>query len=190
MNSPGRSDREKILYPGGTEFDQHRLDVLMEQYKILVETSESLVARRQNVNTFFLSVNALSLSAMGVVIGLISRDVVEEKVAVAGIIAIAVAGIFLCIAWRNLVHSYGQLNKGKFAILHLIEIYLPAAVFTAEWAALEEGKNPKVYKSFTGTEKMVPLIISLVYVIALVIGAVLLFCQVEIEGLSRIGHIN
>ena len=38
----------------------------MEQYKLFVETSERLVARRQVVNTFFLSVNALAPVRVGV----------------------------------------------------------------------------------------------------------------------------
>ena len=190
MNSPGNNDIEKTLFPRGTEFGEGELTILMEQYKILVETSERLVARRQTANTFFLTVNSLSFSAIGIVIGLTFRNVVEERVVVVGIIAIAIAGIFLCIAWQNLVHSYAQLNKGKFDILHLIEKKLPAAIFTAEWAALGKGKDPEVYKPFTGTEKKVPLIFSVLYGLAAIIGIVLLFDCVGIALLSRMGVVN
>ena len=37
--------------------------ILLEQYKLFVGTSEALVSRRQQVNTFFLSVNSIILKS-------------------------------------------------------------------------------------------------------------------------------
>ena len=66
----------------------------MEQYKLFVDTSERLVARRQLVNTFFfLSVNTLTLSA----IGLIATEVNETPWITSGAIAISIAAIMLCV---------------------------------------------------------------------------------------------
>ena len=47
-------DLDEIIF-GSPRSDQPNVELLMEQYKLLVETSERLVARRQVVNTFFLS---------------------------------------------------------------------------------------------------------------------------------------
>ena len=41
---------------------------LLEQYKTFVGTSEALVLRRQNVNTFFLSVNCILLAGEGLLL--------------------------------------------------------------------------------------------------------------------------
>ena len=131
----------------------------MEQYKLFVETSERLVARRQVVNTFFLSANALALSALG----LIAKEASQSPLIGFGIVAIAVAALLLCVAWKTLVGSYRQLNRGKFAVIDRLEERLPAALFRAEWVALAEGKNPKVYKPFTATEEAVSLIFIVVY---------------------------
>ncbi|MFP3386671.1 hypothetical protein, partial [Tritonibacter sp. SIMBA_163] len=53
-----------------------------------------------------------------------------------GIAVLAVAGAILCAAWRSLITSFGQLNRGKFKVIHTIERYLKAAIYAAEWEAL------------------------------------------------------
>ena len=59
----------------------------MEQYRLFVDTSERLVARRQVVNTFFLSVNTLALPALG----LVAREVQTSPLAAIGVVAISPA---------------------------------------------------------------------------------------------------
>ena len=161
---------EGILYPKGTEFDESKLSILLEQYKLFVDTSEKLVARRQTVNTFFLSVNALLLSALGV----IAREIIRMRMAPLGAIALGLAGILLCIAWRKLVHSYRQLNAGKFTVIDLLEQHLPAALFKAEWKALGEGKDKKKYIPFTKTEAAIPIVFIILYG-AIILGSLIYF---------------
>lgn len=64
------------------------------------------------------------------------------------------------------VTSFGQLNTGKFAVINRIERFLPAAVFFAEWEALERGQNPKVYRSFTSREIWAPRMLMALYILA------------------------
>ena len=64
---PGEQGIENVIFHGRFAEDPPSLEVLFEQYKLFVATSERLVARRQLVNTFFLSANALALSALGVI---------------------------------------------------------------------------------------------------------------------------
>lgn len=164
MTSSNEPELEVILFPKGTQFDErNQLHLLLEEYKLFVDTSEKLVARRQTVNTFFLSVNALLLSALG----MIAKEVITMRIAFIGVIAIGLAGILLCVAWRRLVHSYRQLNAGKFVVIHLLEQYLPAALFKAEWKALGEGKDKKKYTPFTKTEATIPIVLIVLYGIAI-----------------------
>ena len=142
---------DEVLFGNRTEVDRADIEVVMEQYKLFVDTSERLVARRQVVNTFFLSANTLALSA----IGLIVNEAEGSPLVAIAIAAIAVAAIVLCVAWKTLVRSYAQLNRGKFAVIDRLEERLPAAVFRAEWAALSAGRDPLVYKPFTSTEVFV-----------------------------------
>ena len=69
MTSSDESDFDRILFPSGTAFAEGtRQSILFEQYKLFVDSSEKLVVRRQTVNTFFLSINALLLSAAGFIV--------------------------------------------------------------------------------------------------------------------------
>ena len=140
--------------------------VAFEQYKMFVDTSENLVARRQTANRFFFSANALTMSAIGVGIGLLDDNDNRIKLIAGGILVLSIVGILFCVAWQRLVRSYAQLNKGKFAVIHEIEKILPIALFSAEWYALGEGKDPKKYKSSTKTEMTVPAILMIVYLVA------------------------
>ena len=138
----------------------------MEQYKLFVETSERLVARRQIVNTFFLSANALALSALG----LIAKEASQNPVAAIGIVPISVAAMLLCVAWKTLVRSYAQLNRGKFAVIDRLEERLPAALFRGEWAALKRGEEPDIYMPFTATEARVSMIFLGIYALAALVA--------------------
>ena len=151
MPAPNPLDIDDVLFGGRASLDRADLEVVMEQYKLFVDTSERLVARRQVVNTFFLSANTLALSAMGLIV----KEAGGTPLVAISIIAIAIAAIVLCVAWKRLVRSYAQLNGGKFAVIERLEERLPAALFRAEWAALREGKDPDVYTPFTKTEAFV-----------------------------------
>ena len=171
MTTSEQLNLEKVLLPTGNNFeDPNRLSALLEQYKLLVETSERLVARRQNVNTFFLSVNSLLLSAIGFAVGLMAKEDIQADFIFIGSGAVVFAGISMCVAWQRLVQSHAQLNEGKFAVIHLMEMHLPAAIFKAEWVALGEGRNPKKYRAFTTTEKWIPRIFLVLYIFSLLLG--------------------
>lgn len=129
-------------------------EALLAQYRLLVESSEALVMRRQGVNTFFLSVNSLVLAATG----LLLRDGTLTDLESFALISMSFGACVLCFVWRRLISSFRQLSKGKFDVIHALEQRLPARVFTAEWAALGHGKDPKKYRPFTGIEAKTPLV--------------------------------
>ncbi|WP_094607380.1 hypothetical protein SPSIL_004850 [Sporomusa silvacetica DSM 10669] len=135
--------------------------LLLEEYKLLLQTSESLIIRRQAVNTFFLTANGVLISMLGLTAGV----KIEDTYLYIYPCALALVGILLCTSWRSLLVSYGQLNTGKFAVLNKLEQYLPVSIFSAEWIALGEGKDKKKYKSFTQSETKVPLLFLLCYII-------------------------
>ena len=55
MPAPNALEIDDVLFGSRAALDQADVEVVMEQYKLFVDTSERLVARRQVVNTFFLS---------------------------------------------------------------------------------------------------------------------------------------
>ena len=135
----------------------------------MVTSSENLVSRRQGANTFFLTINGAILTAIGLVIS----NQPSERVGAIGLTVLALAGAVLAMAWRSLIHSFGQLNTGKFAVINRIEETLPVAVYLAEWRALEEGRNPKKYRSFTSREMWPPWVFFAIYCVSVLLaGAV------------------
>lgn len=157
---------DALFRDGGVDPD--RRAEFFDLYKLMVQSSEALVARRQGVNTFFLTVNGALLTA----IGLFLKGGGSTRVQAAGILVLAIAGFFMCLAWRSLLLSFGQLNTGKFVIINRMEEELAASVYDAEWKALAEGADPEVYRSFTEREVTVPLAVGAVYSVAILLSAV------------------
>ncbi len=137
-----------------------------ELYKLMVESSEKLVARRQGVNTFFLTMNGLLMTAIGLFVQAEGRLNLQAG----GVAIVSVVGLTLCQAWRSLLVSFGQLNTGKFVVINRMEERLAASIYAAEWEALGVGEDPRVYRSFTKREADVPVFLGLVYLVAAVLG--------------------
>ncbi len=132
---------------------------VIELYKIMVASSEQLVQRRQSVNAFFIAAigglvalaGAATRFGQSVPIALISAEVWP----------LTLAALLLCRSWSNLIENYGKLNRAKFRVILKMEEHLAARVYAAEWVALGKGLRPQKYKSFTATEKHLPLSFSL-----------------------------
>ena len=142
--------------------------ILLEQYKLFLETSEALVDRRQKVSNFFITANALIVSLSGTVMTLS----IDNKLKMIAGALLSIVGIILSISWMNLLTNYGKLNSSKMKIISMIEKQLPAAIFDTEWAVLSDSLNNKKYISFTENEKRVPKTFIAIYI--LVILAVIL----------------
>lgn len=153
-------DYENGNYPVFNQPDEQiDKELLLEQYKTFLQTSEDLVSRRQNVNNFYISINSAIIAIFST---LFAFDLSTEMRAVIGII-FAVVGIVLSVAWIKILIAYGNLNGSKMKIISRIEKQLPASLYDAEWAALSDKLNQKRYVSFTDNEKKIPAIFILIY---------------------------
>lgn len=136
--------------------------MLIEQYKVMLSTSESLIERRQKLTTTYLSIFSALLP---VICTMLSFTYFYLYL---GASIISVICIILCWSWRSAIISYGKSNRAKFAILEQIERRLPATMFSSEWLALK--KITTKYKSFTNRETAVPILFIVVYMVLLVIS--------------------
>ncbi len=161
-------DVSSALMPGGPPSDAASALQFYEQYKLIVASSEALVARRQQVNTFFLTITGAVLTAAAL---FLRGGGAHVRLQAAGIAVLGITGLVLAIAWRSLIRSFGQLNTGKFAVINRMEQHLAAGIYEAEWRALREGKDPKVYRSFTSREVWVPNTLIAVYSVTAIIAA-------------------
>jgi hypothetical protein len=124
-------------------------------YKMMVDSSEQLIERRQKMNAFFITAMGALLALAGALtkFGTVQSPTVSFVV----MAAFGVIGLLLCNSWSNLIDNYGKLNAAKYRVILKLEKSLSAQMFSAEWAALGKGRRPQKYKSFTSTENLVPL---------------------------------
>ena len=146
-------------------------DALLEQYKLFLQTSEDLVSRRQNVNSFYISISSAIVAIMGF---LFAMDLGRMSELVIGF-AFCIVGIILSISWSKSLACYGNLNSSKMKIISSIEKQLPLSLFDAEWAALSDKLNKKKYVSFTESEQTIPRLFGLLYCIVIVFIVISLF---------------
>lgn len=152
QSGPSRPHFSEVLFPYGPPTSNPATQQAFDLYKIMVASSEALVGRRQAVNTFFLTMNGALLTASGLIV----QSSGGHRLGGLGISVLSLAGALLCLAWRSLITSFGQLNSGKFQVINAIERYFTAAIYAAEWEALGRGEDPNVYRSFTSREIWVP----------------------------------
>ena len=122
----------------------------VEQYKLMLSTSESLIERRQKITNVYIGVCGILL------------PIATASLASANLFIIACAAVvcliicLLCVSWIKMITDYGNLNAAKFEIIEEIERKLPLSIFGAEWVAL--SRRTKKYVSFTQREKFLPKI--------------------------------
>lgn len=123
----------------------------MEIYKTYHDSIEKVAEKRQNTNSFFLTLNTGILELIGFLFQKDAPVILKPLYLILPIIGI-ISGVF----WLKLVNSYRQLNKGKFDVLYELEEQLPFDVYNKEWNKLGKGENPKIYKPLTSIEKFIP----------------------------------
>ncbi len=145
---------------------------IIELYKMMVESSEKLIERRQKTNAFFITVIG-SLLAIATLLS--ETDILNgnSRIILYGFSGV---GLLLCNSWRNLIDNYGKLNKAKFDVILKLEKALSAQIYQAEWVALGKGLRPEKYKSFTSTEKNVPLYFGILILVLTVIITIVELC--------------
>jgi len=113
-------------------FTKNKADnkTLIEQYKLMLSTSESLVERRQKISNIYIGVCGLLIP---VTTGFLASNNLLILIC-APIICLLI--VLLCLSWIKTITDYGKLNAAKFEIIEAIEQMLPLSVFGSEWIAL------------------------------------------------------
>ncbi|WP_306317460.1 MULTISPECIES: hypothetical protein [unclassified Streptomyces] len=136
---------------------------IFEQYKLCVEMADRVSARRNQANTFFLTLHSGLAAFLSAWLTKGPQSAPRSAwVLSAGLIVL----ITLCAAWWFTVRSYRQLNQGKFAVIGALEERLPAGAFwKAEWQALRQGTDWRVYLPLNHVERWVPGIFAGAYLL-------------------------
>ena len=125
------------------------LNQLLELYKLHAELADRVSQRREGANRLYVSV----------LTGMVAVLAVSIRFGVAGLpsnIVLLLTGILgglLSLSWLFVIHSYRQLNRGKFDAIKGLEAQLPYQFF-----ATEEESYKGRYAGLTVAESALPWI--------------------------------
>jgi hypothetical protein len=139
---------------------------VLEQYKLYVEMTDRISARRGLTNTFFLTLN----TGVATFVATTWRAQPHHNTGFALFLLFIM--LIQCLSWYWILRSYRQLNAAKYAVIGALEEKLPASPYwRAEWKALGHGKDPARYLSLTHLEQWVPTLFGLTYAVAFIVIA-------------------
>jgi hypothetical protein len=153
-------------------------EVALKQYEMFVETSEELVRRKQNVNSFYITLNSLIVSIV------LAAFTFGEKFTVLGvpfkyasiiICLSSVVGVIVSLSWHSLLQSYADLNGSKMKIISYIETQLAYNLYDTEWQLVSQKKGNKKYKSFSAKEKFIAKLFLGLYALLFIAGILFTF---------------
>jgi len=133
--------------------------VLLEQYKLYVEMTDRMSARRALTNSFFLTINLAALGALGSLAAKYPKSW-DDFASLIGTLALVAE----CFVWFYTLRSHRQLSKAKYTVIEVLEEKLPSRPYSkGEWgASVRSGKQGKYFR-LTTAEQMMPLIFGLSY---------------------------
>lgn len=141
--------------------NERNQSLILEQYKIYVESANLTSNLRSQANTYFLTVNTILISFL---VGILQFSIQTNFFY--WIIFACLAGILLCFSWFFLIRSYRSLNSGRFAVIHELEKSLPARIYSREWEIIVTKIPPKKSKYIRQTyiEQIIPIAFGLLYI--------------------------
>jgi len=129
---------------------------LLEQYKLYVQSTENVSARRVASSRYLLTLNAALVALYGVQSAGFGQSYWT--------LLVPIVGIPVSLLWYLIIKSHADLNRVKFDVIHEFEQHLPAEMYKYEWHLAEEGKG-KAYTAVTAIERWIPILFSALHVI-------------------------
>lgn len=139
--------------------------LLLEQYRIMIETSEKLMERRQETVNLYTTLCTAIIALIGASFAFNNMIICSIVLLLSGLIL-----VILCRNWRLSLSSYDLNNTGKFEVINYLEQQLPAEMFKCEY----NYNKINGIRSFSSREKVLPKIFSSIGLALMLISGVLL----------------
>lgn len=136
---------------------------ILEIYKVLLEMADRVSARRQVVNSFFLTLNT-SLTALIGYAGLVSDDLDNPEF----LVLIAAVGAVAAVLWLLMINSYNKLNDAKFRVILEVEQSLPVRPFYGERHVYKQLR----LRGFREIEACIPVLFITIHTFAFLIAMI------------------
>lgn len=140
--------------------DENYEDHYLEQYRMYLHIFNNTGERRNRSNEFFLGLNTA-------IIGIIGYLETKELTSQGSLIFLFApfVGVAICYSWYQIIISYRNLTRAKFAVIHNVEEKLPLSLFRTEWELLGKGKDTKKYRRISSIEKNIPIFFIILYIV-------------------------
>lgn len=151
------------------EFSDVDKQLLLEQYRIMIETSEKLMERRQETVNLYTTLCTAIIALIGASFAFDNMAICGAVLWLSGLIL-----VILCRNWRLSLNSYDLNNTGKFEVINYLEQQLPAEMFKCEYSY----NKINGIRSFSSREKVLPGIFSAIGAVLMVLSGLLLLCLI------------
>jgi len=133
--------------------DENYEDHYLEQYRMYLHIFNNTGERRNRSNEFFLGLNTAIIGIIGY---LETKELTNQSSLI--FLFAPFIGIAICYCWYQIIISYRNLTRAKFAVIHNVEEKLPLSLFKTEWELLGRGKDNKKYRRISSIEKNIPVV--------------------------------
>ena len=140
---------ENLIHQTGKTYDGVFTSILLEQYKLYVQTAENVSSRRIVTSRYLLTLSAALVAVYGLQSSIPNH--------IYWLPFVSITGILVSLLWYQIIKSYRDLNSVKFKIIHELEQHLPVELFKHEWRMAREEKN-KRYTKVTDIEQWIPFL--------------------------------
>lgn len=141
-------------------YETDHKDLLLEQYKMYVEMHDRISARRNQVNSFFISL----LSGLLAIFSIASNQGQTLNFPLVGLV-VGFLGSILCILWNFNIRSYRRLVERKIQVILEMEEFLPFYCYNKESFLREQDLTGRTYLRPTSLEQYVSVVFGIVYII-------------------------
>ena len=121
-----------LMHPDSNAKDGANSDsynqILLEQYRIMIDTSERLMDRRQSTSNLYTTICSALVAFVGATFAFGNIYVTAGICIIVGLIIALLGG-----NWLASLKAYELNNGGKFAVINKIEKELPADMFECEY---------------------------------------------------------
>ena len=142
----------------------------IEQYKIMVNSTEKVTDQRMKVNNLFFTITS-SILSVALILG---KTYSFVPLSVLAMTILTLLALMTSYFWEKLVSSYGKLNEGKFKLINRLEKELRTNMFDDEWQILLSEIK---YEPNTKTETKIIQRFRLFIYICLAVEVIYLLCK-------------
>jgi len=149
--------------------------IMLEQYKLLIDSAHKVDERRGGSNNFFVSINTIFVSF--VLVDPFKFQVLEIK-HIPLLELLMLVGIIIVWDWSRILNSYKKLNYVNYLLIKALEMQLPTFVFSLRGeieAEQEDKKSSDKSNIILIKENILPKTFLFIYIIYFLMILVLPF---------------